>query len=189
MATSTTTKTVSVTLSGAATYALLLVALVGSVILAYILKVFPDALGNVGIATSLTGIIAYLTHDLTTAHEPKGWPTWVTFAVVSVVTALYGALGSFTGQTLLTYGAALTWIVAFVSYLSTYVQENGSKGLTPVQATWLTAILGTVLTVLTYVTGHPDAGVATILVTAILAGAQWFHLHEGTVVIAPPTTA
>src|SRR5487761_1997682 len=108
--------TVSLTLSSATTYGLLITALVGSVIMAYVLKIFPTALGNVGIATSLTGIIAYFTHDLTTAHVPNGWPQWTTFAVVSVATAAYGALGAFTSQTLLEYGAALTWVVAFVSY-------------------------------------------------------------------------
>ncbi len=169
---------ISVTLSSTTTYALLVTALIASVIFAYVLKIFPTALGNVGVATSITGIVAYFTHDVTTAHVPNGWPQWTTFAVVSVATAAYGALGVFTTQTLLEYGAALTWTIAFVSYLNTYVQENGSAGLTAGQVTTVTAILGVALATLTYAENNPDATIASILVTAILAGAQWFHLSE-----------
>jgi hypothetical protein len=191
MASSQSGSTVSLTLSSATTYGLLVTALVGSIILGYVLKVFPTTLSNVGIATSLTGMVAYFAHDLTTAHIPNGWPQWTTFAVVSLATAAYGALGVFTSQTLVEYGAALTWVVAFVSYLNTYVQENGSSGLTPSQVTWVTAILGVVLATLTYAENNPDASVASILVTAIMAGAQWFHLSEngGTVTATPVAKA
>ncbi len=187
MASSQSGSTVSLTLSSATTYGLLITALIGSVLLSYVLKVFPNSLGNVGVATSLTGIVAYFTHDLTTAHIPSGWPQWTTFAVVSLATAAYGALGVFTSQTLMEYGAALTWAVAFVTYLGTYVQENGSQGLTASQITWVTAILGVVLATLTFAEHNPDASVASILVTAIMAGAQYFHLTEngGTVSATP----
>ena len=170
--------TVSLVLSSTATYALLAVALVASVLLAYVLKVWPDTLGNVGIATSLTGVVALLAHDLTSAHVPNGYPQWVTFALISVATAAYAAVGLFSQETLLEYGAALTWIVAFVQYLNTYISENGTPGLTASQAAWLTAGLGFILTVLTFALNNPDASIVTILVTAIGAFSTYFHLSE-----------
>lgn len=176
--TTSTTSTVSITLSSAATYGLLAVALVASVLLAYVLKVWPAALGNVGIATSLTGVVALLAHDLTTAHSPSGLPQWTTFGIVSAATAAYAAVGVFSSQTLVEYGAALTWIIAFVQYLNTYISENGTPGLTPAEAAWLTAGLGFALTVLTYLTNNPNASLVTILVTAIGAFSTYFHLSE-----------
>jgi hypothetical protein len=170
--------TYALTLSSAATYGLLAVALVASVLLSYVLKIWPDALGNVGIATSLTGAVALLSHDLTSAHAPSGFPQWTTFVIVSVATAAYAAVGVFSSQTLLEYGAALTWVVAFAQYLNTYISENGTPGLSASQAGWLTAGLGFALAVLTYILNNPNASLVTILVTAIGAFTTYFHLAE-----------
>ncbi|MGI0067843.1 MAG: hypothetical protein ACREB9_05435 [Thermoplasmata archaeon] len=168
----------SIVLTSAATYAILVVALVMSVGFSYVYALFPTSFGDIGIATSLTGIVAYISHDLTAAHTPNGWPTWTTFVVVSVATAAYAAIGAFTSTTLMELGAGLTWGLAFASFLNTYVGEYGATSLTPAELSVAEAITGASVAFLTWYAGDPAATAGAVAVTLIFTLAQWFHLTE-----------
>ncbi|HTT74242.1 MAG TPA: hypothetical protein VMG99_08920 [Thermoplasmata archaeon] len=181
--------TLSIVLSSLATYVLLLVALAASVLFSYVYAIFPTAFGNVGVATSLAGIVAYLVHDLTNAHLPSGWPQWTTFLAVSLASAAYGAVGAFTASTLLELGAGLTWALSFVTFLNTYVGENGTAELTPAELAIATAAIGFTLAFLTWWASDPTATAATVLVTLIFTAAQWFHLTETAPASSAPAPA
>ncbi len=165
-------------LSSATTYVILVVSLIVSILFSYVYKVFPQDFGNVGIGTSLTGIVAFIVHDLEATHTPSGWPSWSTFAVVSIASAAYGAVGAFTSSTLLELGAGLTWALAFASFLNTYVGENGPGSLTPAQLSIATAAVGATVAFLTWWANDPTAVAGAVLVTLVFTLAQWFHLTE-----------
>lgn len=168
----------SVVLSSAATYVILLVFLVLSVLFSYVYTIFPTAFGDIGIGTSLTGIIAYLIHDLEATHVPDGWPSWATFVVVSFASAAYAAVGAFTSSTLVELGAALTWGLAFASFLNTYIGEYGAASLTAGELSFASAAIGAAVAFLTWWAGDPTATAAAVLVTLVFTVAQWFHLTE-----------
>ena len=173
-----TSKPISIALSGTVTYFFLIVALVGSVILSYGIHLFPTAFGDVGIGTAIVGIVSYLTHDLESTHTPKGLPSYTTFVVVSVASAAFASVGYFTSSTFITLSATLVWLVAIVSFINTYLKENGSSSLTSSEVSWATAIIGASLAFLTWYQGDLTASGATVLVTLITTFSQYIHLSE-----------
>jgi hypothetical protein len=170
-----------------ATYLGLIVLLVASVIASYVLKIFPDALGNLGTAASVVGLFTFAAHDLEGENIPTGLPQYTTFVVLTLSTGAMAVIGSFTSQTLLEVGAFVTWVVLFLGFIWHAVANDAGANFSITQEAWVTAAIGVALSLLVWYESGAMNGVAGLVAVAVATIPMYFHLGSQSVTPIPPS--
>jgi hypothetical protein len=176
----------TLTLSPIAQYVALLVLFVGSVVASYVLKIFPNAIGNLGAGLSIVGIFTYAAHGLEQEGSPSGFPPYLGFIVVTVGTAAMGAIGSFTGDSLLTVGAFLTWLIVVLTLLYHAIAQDAGANLPQNAELWFLSIVGVSLSLGTWYLAGATDGFAGLVATFVAAVPMYFHLAGGSITPTPP---
>ena len=145
------------------TYLGLAALLIGSVVASYWLKIFPDAFGQIGGGASIVAIFTFASHDFEQEGVPSGWPRWTSFVVVSIASIGMGSIGAFTGTTLLTIGAFVTWLTLVGGLLYHAVASDGGTAFSLNAETWATAIIGVAVSLGVWFLDNPTAGLAAFV--------------------------
>jgi hypothetical protein len=177
--------TPSFSLPGWANYLALAILLVGSVVASYWLKIFPTAFGQIGGGASIVAIFTFAAHDFEDEGLPSGFPRWTSFVVVSIASVGMGAIGAFTGTTLLTIGAFATWLTLALGLLYHILANDGGSTFSLNAETWACAFIGAAVTLGVWFIDNPTAGLAAAIGAAIPILGTYFHVAGGTVTPAP----
>jgi hypothetical protein len=169
-----------------AVYIALAALLVGSVVASYWLKIFPDAFGQVGGGAAIMAVFAFASHQFEQEGTPAGFPRWTSFVVVSVAAIGEGAIGSFTGATLLTVGAFVTWIALVLGLLYHDIASDGGTNFSLNAETWATALAGVAASLAVWWLDNPMAGLAAFVAAFVSIFGMYFHV-AGTTVTPVPT--
>lgn len=179
------TGTGTITLPAIAVYVILAVLLVGSVVAAYVLNIFPDAFGQLGAGVSIVSIFVFLTTRFESTATPNGVPRWVSFVVLTVSSVGMGAVGSFTHATLLTVGAFVTFLTLVGGLLYKAIADDGGANFSLQDETWATAIIGFLTSIGVYFLDNPTAGYAGFLVAAVATAGMYFTVAGNSITPTP----
>jgi len=166
-------------------YILLLTAFVGSIFGAYVLNVIPDVVGFAGAGTSIAALFAFAVADLESMPDSPV-PTGVTFVVITVGAAVYGAVGAYTNQTFAVWTAFLAWVLLVLEYIFTTFQAQLSTYVPSAYDSMAVSGVGLVVALVQYLAANPGASVAALVVTGVVYFAS--HLNNnGAATAAPPS--
>lgn len=168
-----------------ATYIALGTLLVGSVVASYWLRIFPDAFGQVGGGTAIMALFTFASHDFEQEGAPAGWPRYTSFIVVSIAAIGMGAIGAFTGATLLTVGAFVTWLTLVLTLTYHAVANDGGTNFSLNAETWAAAIIGVALSLAVFWLDNPMAGAAAFIGAGISIFGTYFHVAGSTITPVP----
>lgn len=157
-------------------YLALVVFLVGDVVLSYVLKIFPNALGMSITGSTLVAIFAFVAHDLEGDKVPNGLPKWTTFVVITVASAVFGALAYFDKSTLLEVSALVTWVIFILGAVFHALKEDAGVNLPANDEVWATAFLGIALSLLMWYVSSPDAGLGGLVATLVYVVPLFLHI-------------
>jgi hypothetical protein len=159
----------------------------GDVVLAYVAKILPQSYGVSGLAAIAIAFFGTVAHDFTTAHTPNGVPTWVTYVIITIASALAGAIGFFTSDTTLTVSAFVAWFIIVLSAIANDVTEDAGANLPTYAETVIVTVIGLTITVLTWFASNPTATVAALVATVIAVLSSYFHVSMTAAVKSAPT--
>lgn len=176
MATSSSSGTLNISLTSTQLYWLYAFLTVGDVVLAYVAKILPASYGISGLGAIAIAFFGTVAHDYTTAHSPSGVPSWVSYIVITVAGAVVGAIGYFTGDTVLTVTAFVAWLIVVLSAIVHVVSEDAGANLPTYAETVITTVLGAAIAFLTWYGQNPTATVGAIIATLVSILASYVHV-------------
>jgi len=159
--------------------------LVGSVVASYWLKIFPQAFAQVGGGASIVAIFTFAAHDFEGEPIPNGFPKWFSFVVISIASVGMGTVGAFTGATLMTIGAFVTWLTLMLGMAYHLVAEEGGTVFSLNSETWACAIIGVAISLGVFFLDNPTAGIYSFVAAAVPIFATYFHVAGNSVAPAP----
>ncbi len=186
--TTSTSPSLSITLTSTQLYWLYFFLTIGDVALAYVAKILPTSYGVAGLGVLAIAFFGTVAHDYSSAHTPNGVPGWVTYAVITVAGAVVGAIGYFTGDTVLTVTAFVAWFIIVLSAIIHAVTEDAGANLPTYAETVITTVLGAAVTFLTWYGQNPTATLGAIIATLIAILSSYVHVSS-VVVTAPSAPA
>jgi hypothetical protein len=157
---------VTLALSTPLTYIITLALVAFTLVGAYAVRVLPTFVAYVGVETGVLALLAFLVQDLTSETVPTGWPTWSTFAVITVVGALEAGIGVATASTFVTLAAGTAWLLLVVQWAINYLNSDQGANIPLGTEMQIVALLGIVVTVLTSLAGGTGVN-ATYLTTGV----------------------
>lgn len=175
-------KKLSITLSSTELYFVYLVLLVGDVIAAFVFKLLPAAYGTAGISAIAISFFGTVADEFTVQKTPNGLPNWFTWLIITVVSAVMGLVGQFTADTVLTYTAVLAWVILVLGAVGQDIANDAGANVPQYIETYIVAIVGGAVTVLTYVVNNPAASIGAIVATIIGVVVQ---IYETTIATPP----
>jgi hypothetical protein len=179
--------TASYTPSPLAKYLIGIFLLVGSAVLTYVVHFLPTLFGDLSIQSAIVALAYYGAHDLETG-PPNGLPSWTTFAIVTVVAAVTGAVGFAPGMGAWTTGAVLVWFVAVLKLIYHAISEDAGASANPNAEAWALSLTGIGIGVLAYFAANPTAGLLVATTTVIQVIMLYVHVStDGSTVTATPT--
>lgn len=182
--------TVTYTPSPIVKYLALSVLLVAAVALTYVQHVFPSWAGLTVISAYIPTVFYFAAHDLESNKPPNGLPSWTTLVVVSVASAVYGAVGAFVLMNgTITLMAVLAWaLVVLTAIFHSIAEDQGASA--PVNAeAWATAGLGIGIGLIAFFLANPTAGLSTWIATGVVIVGQYVHIQtDGNSISASPVT-
>lgn len=158
---------VSITLTSTQLYFVYLVLLVGDVLAAFTFKLLPTSYGVAGISAIAISFFSTVADEFTVQKTPNGLPNWFTWLVVTIAAAVMGLVGQFTGDTILTVTSLLAWIILVLGAVGQDIANDAGANVPTYIETYIQAIVGGAITVLTFVVQNPTAQVGAILATII----------------------
>jgi len=138
-------------------------------VLGFVTHSIASWIGFAGVATTLVSLFAILADEFVPA-------TWVEYLVVTVVAAVVGVFGYFTGVQNIDLVTVLAWGLAISSAVYKAVSDSGGSILSPQQETAALAITGATLAFLTWWAGNPTASTALIITTLVATVAQFLRV-------------
>ncbi len=147
-------------------------------VLGFLTHTYASWIAYAGVATTLVALFAILADEFVPA-------TWVEYLVVTIVAAVVGVFGYFTGVQNIDLVTVLAWGLGIASAVYKAVSDTGGSILDPQQETAALAITGGVLAFLTWWAGNPTASTALIITTLVATVAQFLRVS----VQAAPATA
>lgn len=177
----------TLTIPAIAVYILLAAVLVGTVVMSYVLSIFPDAIGQLGTGVSIIGIFTFASAQFGEMQPPAGVPRWVSFVVLTIGAVGMGSIGQFSHTTLLTVGAFVTWLTLVGGLLYRAIAQDGGTSFSLNAETWATAIVGFLTALGVYFLTNPGLGLYAFLAAAISIFGMYFHV-AGTSITPTPTT-
>jgi hypothetical protein len=165
----------SLSLSPTLKYIALIFLLFGSVVLALVNKVIPLDVLYPGIGSILVALFGFLAHDLSEAHTPNGWPSWTTYLVVTIASAIYGGVGLFTKQTFMESGATVTWLIVVFGFIFHQLAEDQGVKMPANAEAWATAFLGIFLSALIWWSSNQTAGVNAFVAALAVIVPTYIH--------------
>jgi hypothetical protein len=191
MATSTVTApTLTYTPSPLVKYIALIALFAGAVALTYFMHVFPTWVGWASVGSFIPSVLYFAAHDLEGSKIPNGVPAPTTFIVVTVGTALVGAVGAWVvNDAALTLSAVLTWLVVVLGAIFHAVNEDQGANAPLTAEAWATAGLGIGIGLIGFFLANPTAGVSAWVATAFTVVPMYVHIStDGSSVSASPVT-
>lgn len=127
----------------------------------YLAHLFPDWVGLTTISAFVPTVFFFAAHDLESdSIPPNGLPSWTTFAVVTVTTAVYGAVGTFVlVNYTITLVAFLSWLIVVLGAIFHAIAEDQGASADPNAEAWATAALGIAIGLISYAANNPTAGI------------------------------
>ena len=178
MATSTSSAQLNLTLSSTDIYIGILGLGVLVAALGFVTHTIPSWLGYAGVATTLVTFFQMLVDEFVPA-------TWVEYLAVTIVAAVVGVFGYFTGVQNVDLVTLLAWGLGIASAVYKAVSDTGGTVLSSQQETIALGISGAAVAFLTWWAGNPTASGATIVATLIATVGQFLRVS----VQAAPSTA
>ncbi|HTW76406.1 MAG TPA: hypothetical protein VMG14_01390 [Thermoplasmata archaeon] len=178
MATSTSSAQLNLTLSSTDIYIGILGLGVLVAALGFVTHTIPSWLGYAGVATTLVTFFQMLVDEFVPA-------TWVEYLAVTIVAAVVGVFGYFTGVQNVDLVTLLAWGLGIASAVYKAVSDTGGTVLSSQQETIALGISGAAVAFLTWWAGDPTASGATIVATLIATVGQFLRVS----VQAAPSTA
>ncbi|MDE1821265.1 MAG: hypothetical protein KGJ23_08665 [Euryarchaeota archaeon] len=167
-------------------YFALVVFLIGDVVLSYVLKAFPNILGMSVAGSTFVAIFAFVAHDLETAKTPNGLPTYLTFIVITVAAAAFGALAYFDHSTFLEVSALVTWLIVLLGAVFHALKEDAGVNVPANEEVWAVSFLGIAVSLLMWYQSNSQAGVAGLIATAVYVVPLYLHVgSDGSVTPVP----
>jgi hypothetical protein len=182
--------TTGITIPAIAVYMFLAATLIGSVVAAYVLNIFPDAFGQLGAGISIVSIFTFLATRFESTAVPSGIPRWVSFVVVTIASVGMGAIGAFTSASLLEVGAFVTWLTLVGGLLYKAIADDAGVTFSVNAETWATAIIGFFTSLGVYYLDNPTAGLAGFVTAAVATAGMYFTVAGNTITptpVPPPT--
>lgn len=166
------------------------------VALSYLMKVFPDWVGSASIGSFIPTALYFVAHGLDEDSRQKGqspkngMPAWSTFIVVTVGSALVGAVGYFVlSNGTLEVSAALTWLIVVLGAVFHSIAEDKGSSVPETTEAWATAILGIAIGLLGFYSSNPTAGASAWIATLTMVVPQYIHItSDGSSVTVAPVT-
>ena len=178
MATSTSSAQLNLTLSSTDIYIGILGLGILVAALGFVTHTIPSWLGYAGVATTLVTFFQMLVDEFVPA-------TWVEYLAVTIVAAVVGVFGYFTGVQNVDLVTLLAWGLGIASAVYKAVSDTGGTVLSSQQETIALGISGAAVAFLTWWAGDPTASGATIVATLIATVGQFLRVS----VQAAPSTA
>ncbi|HTT14318.1 MAG TPA: hypothetical protein VMG81_00845 [Thermoplasmata archaeon] len=178
MATSTSSAQLNLTLSSTDIYIGILGLGVLVAALGFVTHTIPSWLGYAGVATTLVTFFQMLVDEFVPA-------TWVEYLAVTIVAAVVGVFGYFTGVQNVDLVTLLAWGLGIASAVYKAVSDTGGTVLSSQQETIALGISGAAVAFLTWWAGDPTASGATIVATLIATVGQFLRVS----VQAAPSSA
>jgi hypothetical protein len=175
---------VTLTLTSYELYLALLVLGIATAVLGFVTHTIPSWAGYAGTAAALVLFFGYLADQFLAA---SAWE----YLTVTVVAAIVGLVGTFSGIQNVTLATFLVWMVAILAAIYNSVTENGADFLDTQQATWAIGLTGAALSFFTWWSNNPTATEAAIVTTLVVTVGQFVRVTVNTTPTpAPaPTTA
>ncbi|MGI0066970.1 MAG: hypothetical protein ACREB9_00870 [Thermoplasmata archaeon] len=159
--------TLSITLTSAQLYFVYLVLLVADVLAAFAFKVLPTGYGTAGISVIAISFFGTLADEFTVQKTPAGLPNWFTWLIISLAAAVLGTIGQFTSDTILTTASLLAWLILVLGAVGQDIANDAGVNVPTYIETYIQAIVGGAVTVLTFVVNNPTAQVGAIIATIV----------------------
>ena len=157
----------------------------------YLAHLFPDWVGLTTISAFIPTVFFFAAHDLESdTSPPNGMPSWVTFAVVTVATAVYGAVGTFVlVNYTITLVAFLSWLIVVLGAIFHAISEDQGASAKPNTEAWATAFLGIAIGLISYLLANPTAGISAWITTLVAVVPMYIHIQtDGSSVTVSPVT-
>ncbi len=181
----TTTAPSTFTLPAWATYIALTVLLLFGVVGSYAMKLFPATVGDLTGGVSLVALVSFAAHDLENEGAPTGFPRWTTFLVVTIASGAMAAVGSFTGQTLVTVGGFLTWALLLLGFAYHAVAQDAGANVSQNAEVWFLSVVGVAMSLMIWYLAGATDGVAGLVATLVAVVPTWFHITAGSITPTP----
>lgn len=191
-ATGTATPSITFTPSPLVKYLGLTALLIFAVAATYLGHIFPDNVGLLAISAYIPTVFYFAAQDLESDTQvPNGLPNWVTFTVVTVATAIYGAIGTFVlVNYTITLAAFLAWIIVVLMAVFQAIENDKGASANLTYEQWALAGIGITIGLAGYYLANPMAGISAWITTVFAVVAQYIYFNtDGSNIVVGPVTS